>query len=100
VPEGVLVTAHVHVSYDRLVGGARLVGPGSVGRPYEDEPGARWAILGPDVELRRTDYERKRVAELYRASGIPQLDQDLELLLHPPGRDEAIDHAETVVFAG
>jgi putative phosphoesterase len=100
VPERVLVTAHVHVSYDRLVGGARLVGPGSVGRPYEDEPGARWAILGPDVELRRTDYERERVAELYRASGIPQVDQDLELLLDPPGRGEAIDHAETVVFAG
>ena len=47
VPERVVVTAHVHVSYDRQVGDVRLVGPGSVGRPYEDEPGARWALLGP-----------------------------------------------------
>ena len=53
VPERVVVTAHVHVSYDRQVGDVRLIGPGSVGRPYEGKRGARWAILGPDVELRR-----------------------------------------------
>jgi predicted phosphodiesterase len=100
IPERVVVTAHVHVSYDRQVGGVRLVGPGSVGRPYEDEPGARWALLGPGVELRRTAYDRERSAALYRASGIPLLEQDLELLLTPPGRDEAIEHAESLVFAG
>ena len=44
VTERVVVTAHVHVSYDRRVGDVRLVGPGSVGRPYEGERGARWAL--------------------------------------------------------
>src|SRR5438552_1390333 len=68
VPERTVVTAHVHVSYERRVEGVRLVGPGSVGRPYEGERGARWAFLGPDVELRRTDYDHERTAELYRAS--------------------------------
>jgi predicted phosphodiesterase len=87
VPERVVVTAHIHVSYDRRVGDVRLVGPGSVGRPYEDEPGARWALLGPDVQLRRTDFDHERTAALYRASGIPLVEQDLELLLTPPGRD-------------
>jgi putative phosphoesterase len=101
VPERVVVTAHVHVSYDRRVGDVRLVGPGSVGRPYEGEAGgARWALLGPCVELRRTAYDHERAAALYRASGIPQLEQDLGLLLTPPGRDEAIRHAEALVFAG
>jgi predicted phosphodiesterase len=100
VPERVVVTAHVHVSYDRRVDGVRLIGPGSVGRPYEGERGARWALLGPEVELRRTDYDHERSAALYRASGIPQLDDDLRMLLDPIGRDEAVDHAETVVFAG
>jgi putative phosphoesterase len=101
VPERVVVTAHVHVSYDRRVGDVRLVGPGSVGRPYEGEAGgARWALLGPDVELRRTAYDHERTAALYRASGIPQLKQDLELLLTPPTRNEAIEHAETLVFSG
>jgi len=101
VPERVVVTAHVHVSYDRLVDGVRLIGPGSVGRPYEGERGARWAILGPSVELRRTDYDHDRAADLYRASGIPDVEGvDVETLLRPPTRDEAIEHAESVVFAG
>lgn len=102
VDERVIVTAHVHVSYDRDVEGegVRLVGPGSVGRPYEGERGARWALLGPAVDLRRTDYDHEATAELYGASGIPQLETDLQMLLEPIGRDEAVDHAETVVFSG
>jgi predicted phosphodiesterase len=100
VPERVVVTAHVHVSYDRRVGNVRLVGPGSVGRPYEGEPGARWALLGPDVELRRTEYDYEAAAALYRASGIPDVEQEVEMLLHPPTREEIIAHAESVVFAG
>jgi putative phosphoesterase len=100
VPERVVVTAHVHVSYDREVDGVRLIGPGSVGRPYEGERGARWALLGPGVELRCTDYDHERAAALYRASGIPQLEQDLQMLLEPPGRDDAVAHAESVVFSG
>jgi predicted phosphodiesterase len=101
VPERVVVTAHVHVSYDRDVDGVRLVGPGSVGRPYEGERGARWALLGPNVELRRTDYDHDRAADLYRASGIPDAEEfDVETLFRPPTRDEAIEHAESVVFAG
>jgi predicted phosphodiesterase len=100
VPERVIVTAHVHVSYDREVAGVRLVGPGSVGRPYEGERGARWALLGPGVELRRTDYDHERAAGLYRAAGIPDLDRDLQMLLEPIDRDEAIDYGEARVFAG
>ena len=42
----------------------------------------------------------ERAAALYRESGIPLLEQDLELLLTPPGRDEATEHAESLVFAG
>jgi hypothetical protein len=90
----------VHVSYEREAASVRLIGPGSVGRPCEGERGARWAILGPDVELRRTGYDHERAAELYRASGIPGLDEDLRMLLEPMSRDEAINHAETLVFTG
>lgn len=100
VPECVVVTAHVHVSYDRSAAGVRLIGPGSVGRPYEGARGARWAVLGPGVELRRTDYDHERTAELYRTSGIPRVADDLQMLLEPIGRDEAVEHAETVVFSG
>ena len=100
VDERVVVTAHVHVSYNRVVAGVRLVGPGSVGRPYEGERGARWALLGPDVDLRRTEYDHEATADLYRASGIPRLEDDLEMLLDPVSRDEVIADAEERVFAG
>ena len=100
VPERVVVTAHVHVSYDRVVDGLRLVGPGSVGRPYEGERGARWALLGPDVEPRRTDYDHEATAEFYRASGIPRVEEDVRHLLEPISREESIAYGEERVFAG
>lgn len=101
VPERVVVTAHVHVSYDRLVGDVRLIGPGSVGRPYEGKRGARWAILGPAVDLRETQYDHEATAELYRASGIPRAEEfDVDALLNPITRDEIVADAEARVFAG
>ena len=100
IPERVVVTAHVHVSYERVVDDVRLVGPGSVGRPYEGERGARWALLGPDVELRRTQYDHEQTAALFRSSGIPDAESDVQMLLEPITRDEIIEHAESVVFAG
>lgn len=57
VDERVVVSGHTHVQYERTVDGTRLVNPGSVGMPYEGAPGAYWALLGPDVEHRRTDYD-------------------------------------------
>jgi hypothetical protein len=31
--------------------------------PYEDADGAFWALLGPDVELRRTAYDRAALGD-------------------------------------
>jgi putative phosphoesterase len=53
----VVVAGHTHIQEDRRVGGVRWVNAGSVGMAYEDGPGAYWALLGPDVELRRTEYD-------------------------------------------
>jgi predicted phosphodiesterase len=50
----VVVCGHTHVQFDRMIGGYRVVNAGSVGMPYERQPGAYWLLLGPDVELRRT----------------------------------------------
>ena len=50
----VVVCGHTHVQFDRMIDGYRVVNAGSVGMPYEREPGAYWLVLGPDVELRRT----------------------------------------------
>jgi predicted phosphodiesterase len=100
IAERVLVTAHTHLQFDRFVAGVRSINAGSVGMPYEDETGAYWALLGPDVELRRTEYSLDLAAERYRASGDPLAEQMVELLVSPPSRSEVIEHAESLRFSG
>jgi len=100
VDERVIVSGHVHIQFDREVAGIRSVNSGSVGLPYEGKPGAFWAVLGPDVELRRTEYDLEETLERYRASGQPNVEQIVEMMAEPPERREVIGHAEKVVFAG
>jgi predicted phosphodiesterase len=100
VDERVVVTAHVHIQFDRDVAAVRSVNAGSVGLPYEGRPGAYWALLGPDVELRRTAYDVDEAVAAYRDSGFPDPEPLVDLLLQPPAPAEVIEHAEQVVFAG
>ena len=95
-----VVTAHTHLQYDRVAFDLRLVNPGSVGMPYEDESGAYWALLGPGVELRRTEYDLEEAVRRYRASGDPSTELMIELLVSPPTPAEVIEDAERRVFAG
>jgi diadenosine tetraphosphatase ApaH/serine/threonine PP2A family protein phosphatase len=96
-----VVTAHTHMQYDRQVGLMRLLNPGSVGLPYEPEPGyAYWALLGPDVELRHTPYDLDAAIERLRAGGMPAFERIEELMRTPPPPAELIEHAERVVFSG
>ncbi|MFL5927247.1 MAG: metallophosphoesterase family protein [Gaiellaceae bacterium] len=66
-----LVCGHTHVQFDRTVGGVRIVNAGSVGMPYADEPGAYWALLGPEVDLRRTEYDTAATIEAIATTGFP-----------------------------
>ena len=101
VEEACIVTAHTHMQYDRRVGETRLLNPGSIGLPYELDPGyAYWALLGPDVELRRTPYDLEAAIERMRAAGMPKFGQIEELMRTPPSQAEVIEHAERVVFSG
>jgi putative phosphoesterase len=67
-----VVAGHTHMQLERRVGEKLFVNAGSIGWPYEGRPGAYWAILDEDVELRHTDYDRERAAELVRRSGHPR----------------------------
>jgi putative phosphoesterase len=100
VDEQVVVTAHTHVSYARRVDSTLLLNPGSVGLPYEGRPGAYWALLGPGVEHRRTEYDLDAAERRIRARGGPFADLTIELLRSPPSRAEAIAHAEERAFSG
>ena len=44
-----VIAGHTHMQFDRQVAGRRMVNAGSVGLPYADQPGADWALLGPEV---------------------------------------------------
>src|SRR5438309_3009378 len=66
----VIVCGHTHMQFDRVVEGVRIVNPGSVGMPY-GEPGACWALFGPDVDFRRTDYDRESAAARIGKSSWP-----------------------------
>ena len=89
----VVVYGHIHVQYERGRT-PRLVNPGSVGWPHEGRRGAYWAILGPDVEFRRTEYDYEAAAELILASGYPNAKDAVETLLDPPKPEEATEHFE------
>lgn len=96
-----IVTAHTHMQYDRRVGEIRLLNPGSVGLPYEVESGnAYWALLGPEVELRRTPYDLEAAIARMRTAGMPKFDQIEELMRTPPPQAEVIEHTERLVFSG
>jgi len=49
-----VVCGHTHMQFERAIGGVRVLNAGSVGMPYEDEPGAYWLL---DLVHRRTPYE-------------------------------------------
>jgi putative phosphoesterase len=86
-----VVAGHTHMQLDRTVGGVRFVNAGSVGMPYEKDPGAYWAILSDGVEFRRTDYDRERAAAEIRATGHPMAEEiSADNILVVPSRAEAL----------
>lgn len=100
VAEEVVVCGHTHVQFDRAVAGKRLVNAGSVGMPYESLPGAYWALLGPGLELRRTDYDRVAAAEAIRATGFPDAGEFAEEnVLTVPSSQEATELFERMATA-
>jgi predicted phosphodiesterase len=86
----VVVCGHTHMQFDRMIGKTRVVNAGSVGQPF-GEPGARWALLGPDVQLRHTTYDLVRAAKRIRDTQYPQAEEVVRNLLQPPSEAEMLD---------
>jgi len=92
VTEPIVVLGHTHMPFDRLADRRRFVNPGSVGMPY-GTPGAYWALLGPDVVLRRTEYDLDAAGQAMRAAapGYPGLEEFIaENVLTVPSDAEAL----------
>jgi putative phosphoesterase len=99
VEAAIVVGGHTHVQFDREVGGRRLVNAGSVGMPYEGRHGAFWALLGPDVELRRTEYDAGPMVSALEAIGDPGALDRVGWLRDPPDPDEVSAYFESQVGA-
>ena len=85
-----VVCGHTHMQFDRQVGRTRVVNAGSVGMPYGG-PGAYWALLGDDVELKRTDYDLDRAARRIRATSYPQAEEfATRNVLRPPAEEDML----------
>jgi putative phosphoesterase len=89
----VVLLGHTHVRIDRTIDGVRIVGPGSVGWPYADEPGAYWALLaGGRIELRHTRYDLPAAAATIARSEWPLADEFArENVEQVPTAEEATD---------
>jgi len=100
VSERTVVCGHTHHQFDRRIDDTRVVNAGSIGMPYEGRPGAYWALLGPDVELRRTEYDLAATAEAIRATSYPDPEEKIELLTSPPSAEEAAEFLEQRALEG
>ena len=86
----VVVAGHTHMQFDRRVVGQRMVNAGSVGMPYADRPGAYWALVGPEVDLRRSVYDFQAAAEAVRRTGFPEREDLAGGIVRPLTAEEAI----------
>ncbi|HET9342249.1 MAG TPA: metallophosphoesterase family protein [Candidatus Eremiobacteraceae bacterium] len=87
----IVVCGHTHMQFDRAIGDLRVLNAGSVGMPF-GRPGAYWLLLGPDVQLRRTEYDLAAAAARVRATRYPQAeDFAASNIERPPTEEEVLD---------
>jgi putative phosphoesterase len=86
-----VICGHTHMPFDRRVGNVRVVNAGSVGMPFAPPPGAYWLLLGPGVQLRRTDYDFNGAAARIRETTFPQAEAlAVRYVLRPPSEAESL----------
>jgi predicted phosphodiesterase len=85
----VVACGHIHLPYVRRLGTTMVLNPGSVGLGYDHEqdpealrfdPWAAWAVIATgggrlSIDLRRTPFDAREVADAHRASGMPYGDE-------------------------
>jgi predicted phosphodiesterase len=93
-----VVCGHTHMQFDRMIGRVRVVNAGSVGMPF-GAPGADWLLLGPEVQLRHTDYDLPAAATRIRSTDYPHA-QDFAArhILEPPSASEMLEALTAASF--
>ena len=90
--ERIVVCGHTHQQFDLRCGDRRVLNAGSVGMPYEGVAAAFWLLLGPEAELRRTDYD---VAAAIAAMRPDDRELLQESLIEPADPDWVTHYFET-----
>lgn len=93
-PARLVMVGHTHVAMDRQGETWRVLNPGSVGAPFDEDPRAAYAVLDFDdagtltLDRRRVPYDIERAVEQLHALGQPIARlQEARLrtgMLHPP----------------
>jgi len=96
VAEEIVVCGHTHHQFALELDGRRVLNAGSVGMPYQGAAAAFWLLLGPEAELRRTDYDVEGALETLRATGAPDVDEVMlrQSLVDPVTADEVARYFE------
>jgi predicted phosphodiesterase len=86
------VVGHTHMPFDRIADTRRVVNAGSVGLQY-GHAGASWALLGPDVVLRRTRYDADAATAAMRAAArdLPGVESFIMNVRTPVGDAQALE---------
>lgn len=79
VGETYVVFGHCHLAFVRTSQGKVLIGTGSVGRPYDGDPRASWALVEVEggnarVSLCRSAYDVEAALRAAREAGLPGLE--------------------------
>jgi predicted phosphodiesterase len=92
ITASMVVCGHTHMQFDRTIGGVRVVNAGSVGMPFAPPPGAYWLLIGPGVQLRRTDYDVMTAATRIRGTTYPHVeDLAVRYVLQPPSEADSLE---------
>ncbi|MFK0282507.1 metallophosphoesterase family protein [Streptomyces sp. NPDC090499] len=82
-----VVCGHTHMPFVRLAHGRLVINPGSIGMPY-GRTGAHWALLGPGVELRSTNFDIQRaITRISEDSSYPGITEWADYFLHARASD-------------
>lgn len=102
VGESLVVCGHTHRQFDRRLDSWRVVNAGAVGLPYEGRAAAFWALLGPEAELRCTDYDLDAALATFRAAGMTDdVEREMQLSLFAPADpDEVAEYFESQASSG
>jgi predicted phosphodiesterase len=89
-----VVAGHTHMQFRH----GRFANAGSIGMPYEDDVAAFWAIVGDDVEFKRTPFDVERAIAEIEATEWPARNEFIaENLRAAPSRREATEQFESLM---